>query len=96
MNCCALLFLLLICGSGNCNRQNGSNCGCNNIRQRDRDDDCGCQNARNAESHCDCRANERDSQCSCNDNNAGIIPPPWVRVDGDRDNNQSCGCNNRH
>ncbi|MBQ7360471.1 MAG: hypothetical protein IJW63_10285 [Lachnospiraceae bacterium] len=132
MNCCALLFLLLIFGSGNCSRQgcnNGCNarvternqscgcarqrereedcgcnsrqreretdCGCNN-RQRERESDCGCNNAnqRERESDCGCQ-NVRTEETDCGCDNAGIIPPPWVRVDGGRDNNQSCGCNRR-
>ena len=97
MNCCALLFLLLLCGCGNCGGQRVDNCGCHNhkhyhhchehnnlVQPRTNGWECEvtCQKVENE---------ERESECCCNEN-AGMIPPPWVRVDDGRDN-QSCGCN---
>lgn len=104
MNCCALLFLLLILGSGNCGSVR-TNCGCN-TRIPDRNKTCGCNYNREREDNCGCDYNrEREENCGCNHNHdheetcgcdtSGIIPPPWVRVDGGRDNDSSCGCN-RH
>lgn len=93
MNCCALLFLLLICGNGNCGGQGKVTC-CNHNHGH-------CHNHNNLIQprkngwECDstCRKAEKEndnSECCCKEN-AGIIPPPWVRVDDVREEH-SCGC----
>lgn len=55
---------------------------------------CGCGNSCNKGQTTCTKPKEPEgaSQHCCNDNNAGIIPPPWVRVEDGRDN-QSCTCN---
>lgn len=82
------------------NSRDNNDCGCMNSRDNN---DCGCRSNREENRDCGCDNDRRDNDrrdydrrdYDRRDNDRfGMTTPPWVRA-GERDRDDSCGCQNR-